>query len=783
MRKRTSLQRKMIIYFVPVIVIIFGGLIGYITNQARVNLLEDTRKRTNAVAEKYANIIGGELNNDAHITKGVAHAFNSFDMYTDKQRTSIYNKIIREVMVANRDFVSLWVNFELKYIDSTYTKNHGRISITFIRYPNGSISQQMDTLEVDKVTENNFYNRVKKTKKETLVNPAYFSYTGHPEDEVLKTTYCVPLLKNGNFAGLAGIDLDLDRYEKLMKEIDVDKGGYAFLVANNGVIFTHPEKELTGKQYGNVYPQIEKQFQVTEYVNRGEFLSFEHVNKRTGEKGFFSFVPITVANTTTPWSIGFYVPFSAINQKAKQMIINAGIFSFIGLLILAAVIIFLSKRITKPLTETTRVIKKLSEGEVDDELKLEVKSGDEMEEMAISLNHLVEGLNQTTHFARSIGEGDLESEYKLLGDNDVLGTSLLDMRKNLLEARKQEEKRKAEDEKLNWATQGEARFGEILRQYSNNINDLSMKLLTYLVNYVDAIQGGVFVKMDDEDEVETSFEMTGTVAYDRQKVMESKFMIGEGLVGRCAYEKLTIYMEEVPEDYVHITSGLGESNPRSILLVPAILNDEVFAIIELVSFNKFEEYQIHFIEKLGESIASTIQNVRTAQRTNMLLEQTKQQAEEMAAQEEEMRQNLEELQATQEEMGRLRDEEKAKMAKIEQEIGKRNTTFSHILDKLEWPTFLASNEGDLLLSNKLFNNNMSQVTEMLSTGNLFIYESEKAEKPKKVALTEICNAHSVKSGYLSMDGTPGNLVKCKLHGIYIEQQDAYGVLGFIDSTV
>ena len=312
----------------------------------------------------------------------------------------------------------------------------------------------------------------------------------------------------------------------------------------------------------------------------------------------------------------------------------------------------------------------------------------------------------------------------------MLGNSLLEMRQSLVFAEEEDIKRKVDDEKQNWATHGQAKFGDILRQHNQNIEELSFNIMSNLVDYVNAIQGGLFIKNDDNDE-EVFYELTGSIAFSRQKVMESRFKPGESLVGRCAYEKLTIYMEEVPDNYVHVTSGLGESNPKSILLVPAILNDEVFGIVELVSFNKFERYQIDFIEKIGESIASTISNARVNDRTNKLLEQSKTQAEELAAQEEEMRQNLEELQATQEEVARLREEEKVKSEKLVEESEKNRRALLKILDYVPDKVFLKDGEGKMLIVNKaVLDAHNSKLEDLIgkSDFDFFAHNLEKAQE-------------------------------------------------------
>jgi transcriptional regulator with PAS, ATPase and Fis domain len=94
--------------------------------------------------------------------------------------------------------------------------------------------------------------------------------------------------------------------------------------------------------------------------------------------------------------------------------------------------------------------------------------------------------------------------------------------------------------------------------------------------------------------------------------------------------------------------------------VPLKIDDAVYGMVELASFNDYQPHEIAFVEKLGESIASTLASVKAAQNNRKLLEESRQTTEAMRAQEEEMRQNMEELTATQEEMQRVMKEAQQK---------------------------------------------------------------------------------------------------------------------------
>ena len=268
----------------------------------------------------------------------------------------------------------------------------------------------------------------------------------------------------------------------------------------------------------------------------------------------------------------------------------------------------------------------------------------------------LKAMEANIQFANQLSTGNLKTEYPA-ASIDALGESLLSMRKSLIASKEREDQER-------FHTTGQAEVGEILRKFSNNLDELADHVIEKLVKYMKANQGSLFV-IDEQEQV---IKLMACRAWERKKFIKKTVNIGEGLIGQSVLEKETIYMTQVPDGYIQITSGLGSATPRCVAIVPLKAEDTVVGVIELASFAEFSKHEISFLEKVGESIASTITTARNNQRTHELLSSSKQQEEELRAQEEEMRQNMEELQATQEEMGRSQNEmtEKAKTLEMRQ---------------------------------------------------------------------------------------------------------------------
>ncbi len=323
------------------------------------------------------------------------------------------------------------------------------------------------------------------------------------------------------------------------------------------------------------------------------------------------------------------------------------------LLFIASVVLFywqFYKYIYKPINNIKNFVDELVKGKLPNHL--EMKGNDEIAEMGHLLNKFVHGLRSKAEFAMQIGQGHHNIKYEPLSDNDILGNALIEMDKSLQKADLEDQKYKDEEKKRIWANEGLALFSDLLRQNNSNMKLLSEEIIRNLVKYINATIGGLYYLNTDADSKESYLELYSAFAYEKKKYISSKVMLGEGLVGTCAIESEKMLLTDIPDNYVFVTSGLGDSKPNSILLVPLKLENEVLGVVELASFNEFKPHEVDFVEKITQSIASTITTVRINARTSVLLEQSQRQAQEMAEQEEEMRQNMEELRTTQEDFAR-----------------------------------------------------------------------------------------------------------------------------------
>ncbi|NPA69119.1 MAG: GAF domain-containing protein [Chlorobi bacterium] len=312
---------------------------------------------------------------------------------------------------------------------------------------------------------------------------------------------------------------------------------------------------------------------------------------------------------------GFFTLNSKINAEIKKQLRPVKTILFIAALLFITLFLLYDKTNTKYRNTVNSKLKKLMP---------------ENKNTQNPPDALKEYLTEIKQITTNIANGKYLTEQKKKYKDDSIINKLETIRKKFLEIEKQEKLKLAEEKETTKFNKAASQISEIL-QYASDIKDLSAKIIKKIAEFTGAEQIALFTVTEDI-QGNKSLEMSASFAYSKQRTTDKTLEVTEGLLGRAYLEKQSIFLTEIPENYMFIESGFGFQKPGCILIVPLIFNNEVQAIIELGSIKILDEKQIKFIEKTGENIASTIANLKHSKQTEILLKQTREQSKQIEIQ-------------------------------------------------------------------------------------------------------------------------------------------------------
>jgi HAMP domain-containing protein/CheY-like chemotaxis protein/signal transduction histidine kinase len=250
-------------------------------------------------------------------------------------------------------------------------------------------------------------------------------------------------------------------------------------------------------------------------------------------------------------------------------------------------------------------------------------------------NSLTMQVRNIADVATSVTKGDLTRQITVeaQGELDELKTNINQMIGNLRETTER-------NQEQDWLKTNLAKFSRMM-QGQKDLESVSRLIMSELTPLVSAHHGAFFIS--DAETGAPALRLIASYAYRARKHVGNRFMPGEGLVGQAALEKQPILLQNVPDDYIQITSGLGEAAPRNIIVLPILFEGEVKAVIELASFLPFSSIHQTFLDQLAESIGVVLNMIQANMRTEELLEQSQNLTQELQSQSEELRKQQDEL--------------------------------------------------------------------------------------------------------------------------------------------
>lgn len=385
MNTTLSIRNKLLLFILSASIIIYGSVVFYLlysfNNKSRTDaenyIVENIRER--------ARYIETDINADIEAARTLGTAFSVMKEMPTASRIQTLNKMLEKFAEQNPKYEATWVSWELGEVDSTYKKSYGRIRYTYARGESRNITLLQDILETEKERTSGTYYNSKITKKPIFDEPYPHVYR-EQTDTFLMTSVCEPILYDGKFLGITGMDMVLSHYEELVNKIKPFEAGYAFLVSNGGIYVSHPEKYVIGKTFAEINPDEDKEFDISKKIQNGEEIQFYASHSSTGDELYVKFVPIRIGNTGKPWALGVLVPMRVVMEESSVLLRNSILVGVVGLILLSLIIGIISKNIGDTVINGVNYTKLISEGNLN--AQIEVKSNDEIGQLADNMNNM-----------------------------------------------------------------------------------------------------------------------------------------------------------------------------------------------------------------------------------------------------------------------------------------------------------------------------------------------------------------------------------------------------------
>ncbi|MCC5945099.1 MAG: PAS domain-containing protein [Bernardetiaceae bacterium] len=342
---------------------------------------------------------------------------------------------------------------------------------------------------------------------------------------------------------------------------------------------------------------------------------------------------------------------------------------FIPILMLIGffIVYFSANSIVKPLREIQRSVLNLSRGKITTH-RQRYGGRDEISQIGQALQQLQKRIHDITDFTNEIGKRNYQTDFTPASTEDSLGKSLLQMRDNLAMAEKMQNQRQ-------WVDQGLKQISEIIGTYAQavSLKEYADMLLRKLIFYSQSSQGCLFLlsseKRENEDSKVPYLELITTYAWGKKRFLDQRIAYGKGIVGQAWKEGGIVKLNDVPKEYIKLSSGLGEAVPTHLLIAPMVVNQQVFGMLEIAKFKPFTEEEELYFKQAGERIGSSLSLLQNSEKNKAMLEQSKEYAEKIASQELKAKESAAQLLATQEEMQNVQEELLARNELIRQSFG------------------------------------------------------------------------------------------------------------------
>ena len=586
--------------------------------------LKNSRETVELIAENYAEKISNIISRNYQLTNTLAASAcmdNNSIFQSDSKNTPIFKSLQSDKMPDDLILTELHLfknnngagsqNNDEQSLNALhqYTYTHNKELISEMR--NVSIEQNFVVPpEVARNGETVFQS----PKHIQIGNNKHFSYA-----------VIAPLINDRKYAGYIRMFFSVEPIYETINKAAQFRGQIRFIIASEKEYFiaVSNKKYLSGKDIrmsntaeGDLYEAVMTDTEISESDNKlTAFSKIEH------------------PYSPKKWLLINYVPNKKIIAELIGEIYRTVSMAAALILIALGLIILNTLNFFKKLENYLLRTEKMAKGS---NISFDENTGySELNKLSQALNAIIDRRKEIYETANAIQHDNYLRNLEALSDDDLTAPAINQINEKLQQTEAENEQRETENEIRNWQRKGQLEIAEIQRTGSNETEDLSFNLIRTLVKYTEALLGAIYIKRY-ENSGKAFLELTGAYAFEERRNLDVRFQPGETVVGTCALEKKKIYLENLPDNYIKIGSGMGSSKPGFLGVFPIFSQEKLVAVSEIGFMKRPEDYKLNFIEQLGENIGAWLSAAENQKRTRKLLNISQEKTRELSEKEAEL---------------------------------------------------------------------------------------------------------------------------------------------------
>ncbi|MFH2114531.1 MAG: methyl-accepting chemotaxis protein [Spirochaetota bacterium] len=432
-KRQTSIRAKLILFLGAALGSVFA-LSGYLVVSGVFSQNKaDARLYMESLSREYANKVDTILERPLDTARTLASAMTAYTAMPAENRRTAYMNILKSSLAANPTFLGIWTLWEPDSLDGGDASSAGNRDLGsdslghftpyFVRNGPGIILQVPEATDGYEAA---YYQIPRNTRKEYLSEPYVYPLQGK---EVLILSTVAPIIVQGRFLGVVGINLSTDTIEAELGKLSLYKTGFGTLISNEGIVVSHDDPTHIGKQAPE-WSGEEREGIVSALASGQSFTRLSH-SVALERDTLRSFVPVIVGDSSSPWMYGTVVPEEETYASVMGMLTTNIIILSTGFILVIVAIWLLAGSLLKPLRTTRLALQEIAQGEGDLTKTLVIRSRDEMGILADSFNTFVSNLGAIIagirdEMAKLQGLGT-----ELAGNMDQTSTAIIQINSNI----------------------------------------------------------------------------------------------------------------------------------------------------------------------------------------------------------------------------------------------------------------------------------------------------------------------------------------------------------------